>query len=129
MSDILTPTVWHSDGHRIYMQLNRSELVIQETICPQTEDRFCQTGKFDCIVTWFLDRYGLECNVGISEVFSDMEIAWAAQGDMEDPDLCQVWIIPIIDEAFSAWLTTQNMTPLGISEDEPHPDDSNQDPD
>lgn len=122
MSDILTPTIWHSDGHRIYMQLERTELVIQEVTCPQTEDRECQTGKFDCIVTWFLNRYGLECNVGVSEVSSDMEIAWSAQGDMDDPDLCQVWVIPVIDEAFSAWLTTQNMTALNTSEGEPHQD-------
>jgi hypothetical protein len=100
-------TVWRNDGHAIYLQLNRSELSIQITICPGGEDRECKVGKFDCIVEWFLDRYGLDCNVGVSEVASEMQIAWTMQGDTDDVDLCQVWVIPVQDEAFAAWLTTQ----------------------
>jgi len=103
-------TVWHTDGHKIYLQLNRSELSILSIICPENEDRACHTGKFACIVSWFLQTYGLECNVGMSEVSSNMEIAWSVQGDPTDPDLCQVWIIPTQDEAFAAWLTAQTPT-------------------
>lgn len=110
-------TVWHSDGHRIYLQLNRSELTILQVICPDKDDKECATGKFECIVEWFLNMYGLECNVGMSEVASDMEIAWSVRGDTADPDLCQVWIIPTNDEAFSAWLSAQ--TPAEATSEEP----------
>ena len=117
MVDISEESVWHTDGHRIYMQLNRNELSIQIVTCPKHEDRECNVGKFDCIVEWFLDHYGLDCNVGVSEVASDMEIAWMVQGDTSEPDLCQVWVIPIADEAFSAWLMTQTSTEEESSED------------
>lgn len=101
--------VWHKDGHLLYLQLNRSELSVVMTLCPKSDDRKCQVGKFDCIVEWFLSRYGLDCNVGISEVASEMEIAWSVQGDTDDADLCQVWVIPTLDEAFGAWLETQQV--------------------
>jgi hypothetical protein len=100
-------TLWHKDGHSLYLQLNRNELSVLATMCPGTEDRKCHVGKFDCIVEWFVMRYGLDCNVGVSEVSSEMEIAWTVQGDTDDADLCQVWIIPAQDEAFSAWLEGQ----------------------
>lgn len=99
--------VWHKDGHVLYLQLNRSELSVTMTLCPKHEDRSCAVGKFDCIVEWFLSRYGLECNVGVSEVSSEMEVAWSVHGDTDDSDLCQVWVIPVQDEAFAAWLDTQ----------------------
>lgn len=109
MEELNETTVWHSDGHSIYMVLNRNELEIQVVSCPGHDGRECEIGKFDCIVDWFLDRYGLDCNVGVSEVDSTMEIAWSVQGDTSDPDTCQVWVIPIADEAFSAWLATQTV--------------------
>lgn len=110
MDDLQETTVWHSDGHSIYMVLNRNEIEIQVVSCPGHEGRECQVGKFDCIVDWFLDRFGLDCNVGVCEISSTMEIAWSVQGDTSDPDLCQVWVIPIADEAFNAWLATQTAT-------------------
>lgn len=100
-------TTWYKDGHNIYLQLNKNELVIQVTSCPGGENRKCKTETTECIVEWFLNCYGLDCNVGVSEIMSNMEIAWSIQGDTSNTDLCQVWVIPIIDEAFSAWLTTQ----------------------
>jgi hypothetical protein len=106
-------TTWHMDGHSIYMQLRKSELVIQVISCPGHETRECATGGFDCIVEWFLTRFGLDCNVGVSEVASTMEIAWSIQGDPTDPDLCQVWVIPVADEAFASWLATQTPKPGG----------------
>lgn len=99
--------VWHNDGHSINLTINKSNIVVSSVICPGHEDRACKVGQFTCIVTWFLDVYGLECNVGICEASPTVEIAWSAVGDFDDPQLCQVWVIPINDEAFSAWLVTQ----------------------
>lgn len=108
MSDLESEiTLWRADGHSLYMQLNRNELSILTTMCPGGDDRECKIGNFDCIVEWFVMRYGLDCNVGVSEVSSEMEIAWTVQGDTSDSDLCQVWIIPTKDEAFAAWLEGQ----------------------
>jgi len=44
--------------------------------------------------------------VGIAPPSAVMQIAWSISGDVSDTDLCQVWIIPIDDEAFAAWLMT-----------------------
>jgi hypothetical protein len=122
MESLPDTTVWHNDGHSIYMVLNRNEIEIQVVSCPGHENRECQIGKFDCIVDWFLDRFGLDCNVGVCELSSTMEIAWSVQGDVEDPDLCQVWIIPLADEAFSAWLATQNIEGPDTPESDEHQD-------
>lgn len=114
MSDLFEPAVWNVDGHRVLLQLNKNELSIQMVLCPHHEGRACQVAGFDCIVTWFLDVYGLDCNVGVSEVASEMELAWSLQGDSSDPDLCQVWVIPTADEAFASWLETQQSTVEGF---------------
>jgi hypothetical protein len=37
-----------------------------------------------------------------------MPIAWSLVGDPHDLDAAQVWIIPTADEAFAAWLITQD---------------------
>ncbi len=108
MLDSLEEVVWHNDGHVMYLHLNRSEVTISQVVCPQTEDRQCKVGKFDCIVTYFLETYGLDCNVGICECSGNLELAWSVVGDTDDPELCQVWVIPVDDEAFSAWLITQS---------------------
>lgn len=110
MNDVITDDVcWHKDGHTIHVQLNRSETVITHIHCPNGETGECHIGKFTCIVSWFLERYGLECNVGICELTPEIEIAWSAVGeDYDDPELCQVWVIPVNDEAFSAWLISQS---------------------
>jgi hypothetical protein len=109
MNDVISNDIfWHKDNHVIHLQLNKSEVSIVHVHCPNNEDRECRVGKFECIVSWFLDRYGLECNVGICDISSEIEIAWSAVGeDFDDPELCQVWVIPVNDEAFSAWLITQ----------------------
>lgn len=100
--------VWHADGHAMKLTISKSNVIVSEVICPGQEDRACKIANFDCIVTWFLEVYGLECNVGICEANPEIEIAWSAVGDFDDPQLCQVWVIPINDEAFAAWLITQN---------------------
>lgn len=106
-----TPTeqmVWHRDGHVMYLQLNKNDVIISTVICPGGDDRECLLGKFDCIVKYFLEVYGLDCNVGSCECRPDIEVAWCAVGDFDEPEQCQVWVIPTDDEAFAAWLVTQS---------------------
>lgn len=111
METVEDVTVWHRDGHVMFLQLNRTEVVVWTVNCPGNDDRACQVGRFPCLVQHFLDRFGLECNVGVCDVHREMEIAWSLQGDPLDPEACQVWVIPIADEAFAAWLATQNVEP------------------
>lgn len=108
MTDVLDEIVWHNDNHRLLLQINRNELVVSSVICPNGDDRPCCIGKTECIVKHFLELYGLECNVGICSATPEMTVAWSVVGDLEDLELCQVWVIPIDDEAFSAWLVTQS---------------------
>lgn len=95
--------LWHKDGHKMHLQLNKENLVITHVTCPGGE---CQH-KGQCIVEWFLRRFGLDCNVGVAPPEENMEIAWCLVGETENLDLSQIWVIPISDEAFSAWLITQ----------------------
>lgn len=92
--------VWHNDGHAMHLRLDKDILNIVKIDCPGGE---CSPAN-ECIVTWFLMRYGLECNVGIAAPSPVMPIAWTVVGDIEDQELSQVWVIPIDDEAFAAWL-------------------------
>lgn len=107
MNEISSEMIWHNDGHVIYLQLNKSDVVISFVKCPDNSDRECKLGKFDCIVKYFLETYGLDCNVGICDCSPELEIAWSAVGDFSEPEQCQVWVIPVEDEAFAAWLITQ----------------------
>lgn len=97
--------IWHRDGHSIKLQLQKHELLITDVVCPG--DSACSHEQAGCLVEWFLRRFGLDCNVGIAEPVGSMEIAWTLVGDTYDLDLCQVWVIPVNDEAFAAWLLTQ----------------------
>lgn len=107
MSTSTEEMVWHKDGHVIYLRINRSDLVISSIHCPGTEDRECRIGKFDCVVKFYLETYGLDCNVGTCECAESLELAWSGVGDFDDAENSQVWVIPINDEAFAAWLITQ----------------------
>ena len=100
--------VWHRDGHGIHLTIDRSNVVISSVDCPLHDDRACRVGKFDCIVTYFLENYGLDCNVGSCDCAEYLELAWTAIGDFSDSEQCQVWVIPTNDEAFAAWLVTQS---------------------
>lgn len=108
MTDTQNEMLWHKDGHVIYLQLNKSDVVISYINCPGHEGRECQVGKFDCVVKYFLELYGLDCNVGTCDCAHELEIAWCAVGDYDEPEQTQVWIIPVDDEAFAAWLITQS---------------------
>ena len=101
---------WHNDGHIIKTMLNKSLFLIDSIVCPNKEKTAeCYSEALDgCIVSWFLNRYGFECNVGIAPAAAEMEIAWTLVSESNyDLELCQVWIIPTEDSVFSAWLATQ----------------------
>jgi hypothetical protein len=105
MTDISQASIWHNDGHSILLELNRANVVITEVTCPNTEE--CVHDIYGCVVRWFVTRFGLECNVGVAQVQNEMPIAWMMVGDTHDLEAAQVWIIPTTDDAFSAWLITQ----------------------
>jgi hypothetical protein len=100
-------TIWHRDGHVMHLQLRKEALEIMSVSCPEGDA--CQVDG-NCIVEWFLLRFGLECNVGICDPAPDLEVAWTMVGEDNDLNACQIWVIPVDDEAFSAWLVTQNVS-------------------
>lgn len=105
MTDIEQTSVWHNDGHSISLELNRANLIVTEIKCPETEE--CKHQTYGCMVRWFIERYGLECNVGVAPAAAEIDIAWMFAGDMYDLESGQVWVIPATDDAFAAWLITQ----------------------
>lgn len=105
----MTTMVWHNDGHEISLLLEKNSVIVSKVECPfgTNTEAECQIDSI-CVVAWFLDRYGLECNVGVVPASSKIKIAWTLVGNpIHGMDGCQVWTIPIEDEFFSAWLTSQ----------------------
>jgi hypothetical protein len=98
-------SVWHNDGHIMHLELNRAEVVVTIVTCPGEGE--CLHERLGCIVQYFINRFGLDCNVGVCEPAGEMPVAWMIAGDPYDVDACQVWVIPTTDEAFAAWLITQ----------------------
>lgn len=101
---------WHVDGHRIFLQLNREEVIVTGSKCPfgdENAGKEC-SHRVGCVVRWFVMRYSLGCNIGVCAPEGEMEIAWAMAGDGVDLDLSQVWIVPISDPSFSSWLAEQS---------------------
>lgn len=102
--------VWHKDGHSVTLQINKSELEVIGVHCPHGGETNapCRHEETPCIVKWFLQTFGMECNVGVAVPSETMEIAWHFIGtERQELGSCQVWIIPVQDEAFSAWMVTQ----------------------
>ena len=101
--------VWNNDGHSISLRIEKNDLVIVGFECPHQEPGAeCRRHSQECIVEWFIYRFGLECNVGMCEPASKISIAWAATGEPQMGfDMCQVWVIPTTDEFFSAWALAQ----------------------
>jgi len=99
---------WHNDGHSFMLVLDKSLIITSLFHCPHRNDdaQPCRVGE-TCIVETFIDRFGLDCNVGVTEVAGAIEIAWTLVGDKSDEDECQVWVIPVNDEFFSAWSAGQ----------------------
>lgn len=103
--------VWHNDGHYLVLQINKSVLEITKVHCPWSDvtDGPCRHNDADCVVQWFLTTYGMECNVGVAKPAETLPVAWTFLGEAhKDLATCQVWIIPVDDEAFSAWMVTQS---------------------
>ena len=101
---------WHNDGHVVSLRIEKNLLVISGVKCPHAEEDLkpCHFTDDGCAVKWFLMVYGLECNVGVVEPFPELEIAWSMVGNpLEGLAACQVWVIPIKDEFFSAWVESQ----------------------
>jgi hypothetical protein len=102
--------MWHDDGHSITLQLQKSDLKILAVNCPHkdAEDKPCSHPDAPCVIEWFLMRYGLECNVGVCAPSGELGISWTFVGsNHQELEACQVWIIPRDDEAFAAWMVTQ----------------------
>ena len=99
--------VWHNDGHILTLKIVKSELEVIDIFCPAKEDSECTDEQNGCVVKWFINRFGMECNAGSCLAEPNMEICWTVQGNLRDMDSSQLWFMPINDEVFSAWLTTK----------------------
>jgi len=97
--------VWNDDGHELWLEINRHELVVLSVKCPGGPD--CHDRRGECLVRWFVDRFGLECHVGVCTPQEVIKVAWAIAGDKDDRDESQVWIISVEDDLFAAWRSTQ----------------------
>lgn len=100
---------WHGDGHVLWLQLARDELSVAAVVCPHggDPDAPCRARQTACLVRHFVERFGLECNVGVCAPAEHLEVAWAVVGDRDDLDLAQVWVIPVADDVFASWSATQ----------------------
>ena len=96
--------MWHDDGHSLRLRINKSELEIMEVVCPDANDRKCFHDEFDCVVKYFVNRFGMECNAGMCPASEKLDICWTILGNKRDLDLCQIWFMPKTDELFAAWL-------------------------
>lgn len=98
--------VWHDDGHRLWLELNRDSVVVLSVFCPGPDAK-CRNRHNRCVVTEQIDRYGLECHVGQCPPDEHLSIAWSLKGDIDDPDESQVWVISTTDSLFASWRSTQ----------------------
>lgn len=101
--------VWHDDGHALWLELNKAELSVLTVSCPNDGDGECRNRTGQCIVKWFIDRFGLECHVGVCRPEEHLTVAWAVVGDKDDFDDSQVWVISRTDDLFAAWRSTQSV--------------------
>jgi hypothetical protein len=99
---------WHSDGHILEFNLNKSNVDVSLSSCPwEKDDGPCAVRTAPCVVEYFVKTFGLECNVGAAAAKPLMEIAWTLLGDPFDLDACQLWWIPSEDSAFASWLASR----------------------
>lgn len=97
--------VWHNDGHSIQLGLDKGEVQILQTSCPQLGD--CNHEDAPCVVEWFLDNYGLEINQGSCSIDGEIQIAWTFIEEGRDIESGQVWVIPANDPVFASWSDSQ----------------------
>lgn len=100
--------IWHNDGHAIRLRINKSELEIIEVMCPSGNSGECWNDRIGCMVEYFIRRFGMDCNVGVCPAMENLQICWSVVGDTYDMDACQLWFVPLEDEAFNAWLATKS---------------------
>lgn len=106
MTNVQNEMVWHQDGHRISLVINRATLSITTVVCP-TPSGDCQHHRVGCIVEHFLMRYGLDCHVGVVAPAAELEVAWTVIGDPYDLEACQVWVISVDDDLYGSWALSQ----------------------
>ena len=96
---------WHNDGHVLTLQINKSELDVISILCPHKDgEGECHDPYNGCIVRFFVNRYGLECNAGSCPATPEMQICWTLVGDKRIAEECQLWFMPLNDDVFAAWL-------------------------
>jgi hypothetical protein len=105
VSSVDLGNIWHSDHHVLHLRLQNADLIVEDITCPGSGE--CVHQQTACVVKHFINRFGLECNVGSCAPVAAMEIAWTIQGDHYDLDQAQVWVIPLNDEVFASWLDAQ----------------------
>ena len=98
---------WNDDGHRMWLELNRSEVRVIAVDCPGGDEIKCLSPEHGCLVKHFVLRYGLECNVGTCSPSESMQVAWTFIGSLYDIDAGQVWVMPIDDPIWGAWASGQ----------------------
>lgn len=99
--------IWHNDGHKLHLRINRCELEVVSIDCPNGESGQCWVEDFGCAVTWFVDRFGMEPNAGACPAAETIEVCWTLAGNKRDLDEAQLWFMPITDEVFQAWFTAK----------------------
>lgn len=98
--------VWHNDNHAIHLRVNRSEVEIVHVDCPGENNSACQVDD-QCVVQYFIDRFGFDCNAGSCPASETIQICWTLGGNTKDLDSCQLWFMPITDETFQAWIESR----------------------
>lgn len=98
---------WHRDGHFVEMSLSGPELLAVPEECPYqvVYDANCKAGG-KCLFEYYVGVYGMDLNVGSTELSPRIEFAWALQGNPDDLDSAQLWIIPVDDPTFGPWLAS-----------------------
>lgn len=99
--------LWHNDGHHVSLRLNKSDVEITEIYCPSGRVGECHHERVGCVVDYFIDRFGLDCNVGVCSMAESIQICWSLVGDPYDIDSCQLWFVPLNDDVFQAWIESK----------------------
>ena len=98
---------WNVDGHRLLLNINKTELVVTHSICPHGNSVGSACYHESCAVNYFINVYGLETNTGVVGANESVEVAWALSGSPWDIDLVDFSMIPVADPHFSDWLAEQ----------------------
>jgi hypothetical protein len=98
---------WNVDGHRILLNLNKTSFDVSPGICPHGGgvDAPCyHEGISACVVNYFVNIFGLECNAGTVAAEPSLEIAWVIVDENKwDIDLVNLSFIPVTDPYFADW--------------------------